>query len=221
MNASNILINSINLIKANYIQLILRVLPVIFIVSVFGYYWEVALNNVLAEPLHLAIGFIVDIILETLIIYISITLFLNSINKEEISLFPSISTAFVLWFSSCYVGIASIIGFMLLFIPGLIIISVSVYYPIFVIKYNQGPIESVASSVDIVKQNFFFTISLLSLFLIFWIGSGMGITYIVSKYEIESSAVLIGIDISMLIIYILFYAITVSMFKASQDLEKQ
>ena len=51
-------------------------------------------------------------------------------------------------FAMLFIGLASLLGYMLLLIPGLIILSVSAFTALFIIYKDQGPIEAMASSTS-------------------------------------------------------------------------
>ena len=50
-----------------------------------------------------------------------------------------------------YIGIATMLGMMLLIIPGIIIMAASFFAPVYILQDNQGPIEAVASSASLLQ----------------------------------------------------------------------
>lgn len=51
-----------------------------------------------------------------------------------------------------YIGIAVGLGFLFFVIPGIIIMVVTFLAPVFILKDSNGPIEAVASSVSLIKE---------------------------------------------------------------------
>jgi uncharacterized membrane protein len=65
----------------------------------------------------------------------------------------TISKFWIYLFSSLFVGLAITIGYMFFIVPGLIILALSVFVPVFILYKNQGPIESIASSSSYLEGN--------------------------------------------------------------------
>jgi hypothetical protein len=67
--------------------------------------------------------------------------------------------------ATIYVGVAIIIGMMLLVIPGLIITALVSFFPLFILCENLGPIEAVSKSVSLMRNCWFkITIFILGLY---------------------------------------------------------
>jgi len=100
-----------------------------------------------------SVVFIMDITIDAAMILLAISIFLSEKPMAVTDFQWSAKRLFTIWFSTLYIGVSISLGLLFFIIPGLIILGVSLFYSIYIIKYDQGPIEAVASSVDVVKTS--------------------------------------------------------------------
>lgn len=219
MNTVKLLKESLNLVLSNKISIIFKIVPIILFFSVFDHVYIEILNDLgfASESLFTVVNFIIEIIISSLIIYFTISVFLNSIYKDRVDASPSVYTILILFISHLIVGIASAIGYLLFFIPGLLVIVLSIYYPIFIIKYEQGPLEAISNSVVVVKKRLIFTSMLIGILTVCFMGLQIARNKLISMDIMGASVVSITTDAFITILYTYVYAVVVVMFKISNN----
>lgn len=84
---------------------------------------------------------------ETIVtVFLALYSFISLFKSRNIEISLSGGKIFVLWFASMFIALASSIATLFLVIPGLIILALSIFTPIFILYKNEGPIEAIASS---------------------------------------------------------------------------
>lgn len=92
---------------------------------------------------------VVSMILKAFIVLVG----LGYLYKQEgIGLEITARKVMIYIFSSVYISVATILGLMFFVVPGLIIKAITFLMPIYVLRGDQGPIESVASSTSLLKE---------------------------------------------------------------------
>ena len=79
--------------------------------------------------------------------------FLILLKSKNIKVELTSGKVFSYLFAMLFIGLASLLGYMLLLIPGLIILSVSAFTALFILYKDQGPIEAMASSTSHLGEN--------------------------------------------------------------------
>jgi len=99
------------------------------------------------------------------IMFLSIYSFVCLFQSRNIEISLSGGKIFIFWFASAFISIASSIATLFLVIPGLMILALSIFVPIFILFKNQGPIEAIASSSFNMEDQF---IKLTAVFTLLW-----------------------------------------------------
>jgi hypothetical protein len=79
-------------------------------------------------------------------VFLTLYSFISLFKSRKIEISLSGGKIFVFWFASIFIAFASSIATLFLVIPGLIILALSIFVPIFILYKNEGPIEAIASS---------------------------------------------------------------------------
>lgn len=79
--------------------------------------------------------------------------FVVLLKSKNINVELTSGKVFTYLFAMLFIGLASLLGYMLLLIPGLIILSVSAFTALFILHEDQGPIEAMASSTSLLGAN--------------------------------------------------------------------
>lgn len=79
-------------------------------------------------------------------VFLTLYSFISLFKSRKIEITISGGKIFVFWFASIFIAFASSIATLFLVIPGLIILALSIFVPIFILYKNEGPIEAIASS---------------------------------------------------------------------------
>jgi hypothetical protein len=91
--------------------------------------------------------------------------FISLFQSRNIEISLSARKIFVFWFASVFITIASSIATLFFLIPGLIILALSIFVPIFILYKNEGPIEAIASSSTHMRGQL---LKLTSVFTLLW-----------------------------------------------------
>ena len=144
-----------SLYKAKFLELLKWVVPIfagqLALAELFSWY---ATNHPPSFLLY-SLQYLVEQTLQAVAIFVGTFICLTEA-EERFSLAEiSAGRLFVIWFTTVYIGIAMMLGLMLFVVPGIVVFTVSMFYAIYIVRFEQGPIESVASSTDIAKNSWF------------------------------------------------------------------
>jgi len=117
---------------------------------------------------------------------------------------------FVMWFATVYLTLAVTLGMAFFIIPGILILVVSFFYAIYIVEFNQGPIEALTSSIDVAKESWLRLTIMVAIMSAIWVGITWGIESLIIPLVdfIPLSGVVVWGFLSVLYMY--NYAITVS-----------
>ena len=131
-------------LKRSWTVLLVVVLPMVLIMAALPYYaidlfsfW----SSFLFVPLVTIVLPLATTILMLVVVYRA--------RQEKFSVNPKSLIFFVI--ATVFVVIATLIGYAMLVVPGIIVNAVSFLYPVFIFKQNKGPIESVVASARLFK----------------------------------------------------------------------
>jgi len=210
-----ILTESSRLILLNKMALVLKIVPIILFFSIFKHYYSEIGNDlgINDEILFTIIDFCIEIIISSFIIYYTISTFINFYYEDYIGGNPSLIIILKLFISHMFIGVAATIGYLLFFIPGLLVIALSIYSPVFIIKYGQDPLKSISSSVILAKKKILFTSIFISILTIIFMGLQIAKNKVIGIGFADLSVIPITIDAIITILYTFVYAVIVVMFK--------
>ena len=149
MILSEILRNTLFVLRVHLISLVSATSLYILIAIGINSLLQISTQSSESFPILLLLP-VVEMVLSALITFAGLRYFLNSedgpleINRTKILNY--IFTAF-------FISIATTLGFLLLIIPGIIIVSVSILYPVYILKDNDGVFKSIDKSIDALKGN--------------------------------------------------------------------
>src|SRR5690606_4060283 len=110
------------------------------------------LSYVFSESLTGAIGYllmtIVGLVVQGLIAFSALRVLYK---RREVDIAISQKKVLTYLFAMIYIGIAASMGFILLVVPGIVIMAACFFVPVYILKDGQGPIESVASSATLLQ----------------------------------------------------------------------
>lgn len=149
MNTKEILQKIIDDFKSEIKGLLIATGPFILVATSIMYFSHLLLNDLNSYLISFSILF-VSFVLDAFITLVGLKYFLN---KQSVSISITKSNLFTYCFSTAYISIAASIGYLFFIIPGIFISCISFFYPIFIIKDNQGPIQAIESSIDIIRNN--------------------------------------------------------------------
>ncbi len=133
--------------KTAFSTLFLWILTYAFI----GQIWEHALTN--GENASALSGFlsvVFHFIFSAFLLLASLNILLGNSPYKSINL----KVLFFYLFISMYILLAGGLGLMLFIIPGVFVFTTSFLFIIFILDKGQGPIESIESSIDLIKDSF-------------------------------------------------------------------
>lgn len=194
--------------KQHFLKLILITSPYIILAAIIGVITKGELDT--SGKIFYMLGFLV---LEALITLQGLRyLYKNDgieleINTKKIILFM---------FASIYVAVAVMLGLILVIIPGIIVMTVTMLMPLYILKESQGPIEAVSSSVRLIKP---FLLRVMFLAFSMWIILLLINAFIEGVLQLLYPEMISGI-LSSLISYIigLFYLVVIK--NLYEDLKK-
>ncbi len=133
--------------------------------------------------------------------FLAIYSFTCLFKHRNIEIILSGGKVFVFWFASVFISLASSIATLFLVIPGLIILALSVFVPIFILYKNQGPIEAIASSSSHMQDQL---IKLTAVFTLLW-GVPIIANYCLAYLSIHASLyVVTSISVTTVIGYFIY-----------------
>lgn len=98
-------------------------------------------------------------------VFLALYSFSSLFKNRNIKLTLSAGKIFVFWFASLFISFASSIATLFFIIPGLIILALSIFVPIFILYKNEGPIEAIASSSSYMQDQI---LKLTTIFTLLW-----------------------------------------------------
>ena len=196
-----------DLYKENISELIKYVLPILIVQQLITDYYHVFIPDDLSFWLVIIIGIVASETLKIFAVYASITIFFSTESLKINSFSWEPMKLFLIWFTSIYIDIAMTLGYILLIVPGIIIMGITLFYPIYIVKFNQGPFESVGSSIDVAKKSWLRITALVAILALIWTGVIWLIN--ISINNLFYLHLVINTFI-MSIMYLYLYAITVS-----------
>jgi len=205
------------LYKQKFGELVKYIGPLVLLqVMIDEYAWGY-LDEQTQSWLFSSVVFVTDITIDAAMIFMAISIFLSEKPMALADFQWSAKRLFIIWFSTLYIGVAISLGFLLFIIPGLIILGVSLFYSIYIVKFDQGPIEAVASSVDVAKTSIIrVTVMVIALSAV-WIALAWLVVKVseVGLVSLSLYSVLSGVALGL--VYMYLHSITVTAWRQLCD----
>ena len=205
------------LYKQKFGELLKYIGPLLFLQVMIDKYALGDIGDQTPTWLFSSVVFITDITIDAAVIFIAISINLSD-KRMALADFPwSAKRLFIIWFSTVYIGVAISLGLLVFIIPGLIILGVSLFYSIYIVKYGQGPIEAVASSVEVAKTSIARLTVMISALSIVWVAL-LSLVEKISDLDLMSQSLygaIIGVVLGM--VYIYLHSITVTAWRQLSD----
>jgi len=146
-------------------------------------------------------------------VFLALYSFSSLFKSRDIEISITSGKVFILWFTSVFIAVASSIATLFLVIPGLIILALSIFVPIFILYKNEGPIEAIAFSSSYMQDQ---TVRLTVVFTVLW-GIPLIVDYVLLYFPLNSICLEIA---SVLLAAICGYFIYSVAFNAYFELKK-
>lgn len=148
MAIPNIANQSWDTFRANFNGLLFATAPYIaasVILSVIGS----ALPSDSSMALHISLG-IVELVMNAMVTLAGLK-FLYALDGTRLEINGKVIFRYIM--AMLYIGFAIMVGLMFFILPGIVFMAVSFLAPVYILKEGQGPIQSVASSALLVKND--------------------------------------------------------------------
>jgi hypothetical protein len=149
MKLSDILSKTFLAIRLHFVKLVEVTGLYIIIAIVLG----AALQNFAQSSSSVLLAFVVataQMVLAALITFVGIR---HLLEPEEMPLIINKSKIFNYLIAAIFISIATTLGMMFLVIPGLIVATASILYPVYILKDGENAFNSIEKSIDAVKGN--------------------------------------------------------------------
>lgn len=202
--------DGLEIYKTRFHELIKWVLPILVAQDLFTKYYVKLTNDFSPNWFFSGLEFVVSQTLSAIAIFIGITICLSKASEKFDWSKVGGGRLFVIWFSTLYISLAAMLGMLLFIIPGVLILAVSFFYAIYIVEFNQGPIEALVSSVEVAKESWFRLTVMVAIITAVWGAIVWGIESLIIPLVdfIPLSDVVVWAAVSILFMY--NYAITVS-----------